>query len=60
VLPAPASEWITLVSSQFLHGGFFHVGGNLLYLWVFGNNIEDRLGHIKFLISTWAAEHWRV
>jgi len=50
VLPAPASEWITLVSSQFLHGGFFHVGGNLLYLWVFGNNIEDRLGHIKFLI----------
>ncbi|MGG6241098.1 rhomboid family intramembrane serine protease [Nodosilinea sp. AN01ver1] len=49
-LEAPASEWITLVSSQFLHGGFFHVGGNLLYLWVFGNNIEDRLGHVKFLI----------
>nr|WP_228038589.1 rhomboid family intramembrane serine protease [Nodosilinea sp. LEGE 06152] len=49
-LQAPASEWITLVSSQFLHGGFFHVGGNLLYLWVFGNNIEDRLGHVKFLI----------
>ncbi|MGB3200351.1 MAG: rhomboid family intramembrane serine protease [Nodosilinea sp.] len=49
-LEAPASEWITLISSQFLHGGFFHVGGNLLYLWVFGNNIEDRLGHVKFLI----------
>ncbi|TVQ13054.1 MAG: rhomboid family intramembrane serine protease [Leptolyngbya sp. DLM2.Bin27] len=49
-LAAPASEWITLVSSQFLHGGFFHVGGNLLYLWVFGNNIEDQLGHVKFLI----------
>lgn len=49
-LQAPVYEWITLLSSQFLHGGFFHVGGNLLYLWVFGNNIEDRLGHIKFLI----------
>lgn len=49
-LQAPVSEWITLVSSQFLHGGFFHVGGNLLYLWVFGNNIEDQLGHVKFLI----------
>lgn len=47
---APAFEWITLVSSQFLHGGLFHVGGNLLYLWVFGNNIEDQLGHVKFLI----------
>jgi membrane associated rhomboid family serine protease len=49
-LQAPIYEWITLLSSQFLHGGFFHVGGNLLYLWVFGNNIEDRLGHVKFLI----------
>jgi membrane associated rhomboid family serine protease len=47
---APAYEWITLVSSQFLHGGFFHIGGNLLYLWVFGNNIEDQLGHLRFLI----------
>jgi membrane associated rhomboid family serine protease len=49
-LEAPVYEWITLVSSQFLHGGFFHVGGNLLYLWVFGNNIEDQLGHLRFLI----------
>ncbi|MGB3135327.1 MAG: rhomboid family intramembrane serine protease, partial [Nodosilinea sp.] len=49
-LQPPVSEWITLVSSQFLHGGFFHVGGNLLYLWVFGNNIEDQLGHFKFLV----------
>lgn len=47
---APVYEWITLISSQFLHGGFFHIGGNLLYLWVFGNNIEDQLGHVKFLI----------
>ncbi|NJL47828.1 MAG: rhomboid family intramembrane serine protease [Leptolyngbyaceae cyanobacterium SM2_5_2] len=49
-LQAPLYEWITLLSSQFLHGGFFHIGGNLLYLWVFGNNIEDQLGHVKFLI----------
>lgn len=49
-LEAPLSEWITLLSSQFLHGGFFHIGGNLLYLWIFGNNIEDQLGHLRFLI----------
>lgn len=49
-LDAPLREWITLLSSQFLHGGFFHLGGNLLYLWIFGNNIEDQLGHAKFLI----------
>ncbi len=42
-------EWFTLISSQFLHGGWLHVGGNMLYLWVFGNNIEDRLGSLKFL-----------
>ena len=49
-IEAPVYEWITLMSSQFLHGGFFHLGGNLLYLWVFGNNIEDQLGHVKFLL----------
>ncbi len=43
-------EWLTLFTSQFLHGGFLHLGGNMLYLWVFGNNIEDQLGHVKFLI----------
>ncbi len=47
---AAESEWITLISSQFLHGGWLHVGGNMLYLWVFGNNIEDQLGSLKFLI----------
>ncbi|MEG3902842.1 rhomboid family intramembrane serine protease [Microcoleus sp. B4-C5] len=41
---------MTLITSQFLHGGFLHLGGNMLFLWVFGNNIEDQLGHIKFLI----------
>ncbi|HCA94696.1 MAG TPA: rhomboid family intramembrane serine protease, partial [Cyanobacteria bacterium UBA9226] len=43
-------EILTLVTSQFLHGGFMHVGGNMLFLWIFGNNIEDRLGHLKYLI----------
>ena len=42
-------EWITLISSQFLHGGWLHVGGNMLYLWVLGNIIEDQLGSVKFL-----------
>jgi membrane associated rhomboid family serine protease len=41
---------MTLITSQFLHGGFLHLGGNMLFLWVFGNNVEDQLGHIKFLI----------
>ena len=43
-------EWLTLLTSQFVHGGWFHLGGNMLYLWVFGNNIEDQLGHVKFLV----------
>jgi len=42
--------WLTLITSQFLHGGILHVAGNMLYLWVFGNNVEDKLGHIKFLL----------
>lgn len=47
-LPFPA--WITLITSQFLHGGFLHIAGNMLFLWIFGNNVEDKLGHIKFVI----------
>ena len=42
-------ETLTLFSSQFLHGGWLHLLGNMLYLWIFGNNIEDRLGRIRFL-----------
>ena len=49
-LANPSPEWFTLISSQFLHGGFLHLGGNMLYLWIFGNNIEDRLGPVKFVI----------
>jgi membrane associated rhomboid family serine protease len=46
----PGYEWFTLISSQFLHGGFLHLGGNMLYLWVFGNNIEDQLGPLRFTV----------
>ena len=46
----PVAEWVTLFSSQFLHGSWWHLIGNMLYLWVFGNNIEDRLGHFKYII----------
>jgi membrane associated rhomboid family serine protease len=42
-------ELLTLVTSQFLHGGLLHVGGNMLYLWIFGNNVEDRMGHVRFI-----------
>ncbi|NCJ06181.1 rhomboid family intramembrane serine protease [Synechococcales cyanobacterium C] len=48
--PLPFPEWITLFTSQFLHGGFLHIAGNMLFLWIFGNNVEDKLGHIKFVI----------
>jgi membrane associated rhomboid family serine protease len=45
----------TLVTSLFLHANLLHVGGNMLFLWIFGNNVEDRLGEIKFLIIYFAA-----
>jgi membrane associated rhomboid family serine protease len=48
--PPHISEWGTLLSSEFLHAGFLHVAGNMLYLWIFGNNVEDQLGHFKFLV----------
>ncbi|MFA9462069.1 rhomboid family intramembrane serine protease [Thiohalorhabdus sp. Cl-TMA] len=40
----------TLFTSMFLHGGFLHLAGNMLYLWIFGNNVEDALGHFRFLL----------
>ena len=40
----------TLFSSMFLHGGWMHLIGNMLYLWIFGNNIEDVMGHAKFIV----------
>ena len=41
----------TIFISMFLHGGLLHIAGNMLYLWIFGNNIEDAMGHARFLSS---------
>jgi membrane associated rhomboid family serine protease len=46
----PFGDFITIFSSMFMHGGFMHLLGNMLYLWIFGDNVEDRMGHSKFLI----------
>src|ERR1041385_4295255 len=42
--------WLTIFSSMFLHGGLLHLAGNMLYLWIFGNNVEDAMGHGRFLL----------
>ncbi len=42
--------WLTIFTSMFMHGGLLHIGSNMLYLAIFGNNVEDRLGHFRFLI----------
>lgn len=47
--PSPAPIYLTLLSSMFMHGGFMHLFGNMLYLWIFGDNLEDRLGHLRYL-----------
>jgi membrane associated rhomboid family serine protease len=46
--PTPIPVHLTLISSMFMHGGFAHLGGNLLFLWVFGDNIEDEMGHGRY------------
>ena len=46
----PAPYWSTLVTSMFLHAGWGHLGGNMLFLWIFGDNIEHRIGHLRFII----------
>jgi membrane associated rhomboid family serine protease len=48
--PTPISVYITLLTSMFMHGGWAHILGNMLYLWIFGDNLEDRLGHRRYLI----------
>jgi membrane associated rhomboid family serine protease len=47
--PGPPIIWLTLLSAMFMHGGFGHIAGNMLYLWIFGNNVEHRFGHVWFL-----------
>ena len=49
-LANPFGDVLTLFTSMFMHAGWLHLGGNMLYLWIFGDNVEDRFGHIKFTI----------
>jgi membrane associated rhomboid family serine protease len=46
----PAHQWVTLITAEFLHGGWMHIIGNMLFLFIFGDNIEDRLGHLRYLL----------
>jgi len=48
--PPLGVPWTTLITSMFLHGGFLHIASNMLYLFIFGDNVEDRLGHLRFLV----------
>jgi membrane associated rhomboid family serine protease len=49
-LANPSGDFLTLFTSMFMHAGWVHLGGNMLYLWIFGDNVEDRFGHIIFAI----------
>jgi membrane associated rhomboid family serine protease len=46
----PGANAVTIFSAMFMHGGWLHLFGNMLFLWIFGDNVEDRFGHVKFLI----------
>jgi membrane associated rhomboid family serine protease len=48
--PIPVPIWTTLLTSMFLHGGWMHLGGNMLYLWIFGDNLEHVMGALRFLL----------
>jgi membrane associated rhomboid family serine protease len=49
-LANPLADFLTLFTAMFMHAGWAHLGGNMLYLWIFGDNVEDRFGHLKFTI----------
>ena len=49
-LVSEGGHFYTMLSSMFLHGGFMHLAGNMLFLWVFGDNLEDLLGHVRYLL----------
>jgi membrane associated rhomboid family serine protease len=49
-LADPAGNFVTIFTAMFMHGGWVHLLGNMLYLWIFGDNVEDRFGHLGFLI----------
>ncbi len=48
--PGPSPIYLTLLTAMFMHGGWMHIIGNMLYLWIFGDNLEDNFGHVKFII----------
>ena len=48
--PTPVPVYLTLLISMFMHGGIMHIAGNMLYLFIFGDNIEDRLGHLRYAV----------
>ena len=50
LLANPTADFPTIFTSMFMHAGWLHLGGNMLYLWIFGDNVEDSFGHLKFLI----------
>ncbi|MBA2704078.1 MAG: rhomboid family intramembrane serine protease, partial [Blastocatellia bacterium] len=50
LLANPGGDFLTIFTSMFMHAGWLHLGGNMLYLWIFGDNVEDSFGHLKFLI----------
>ena len=50
LLAYPGADCPTIFTSMFMHAGWLHLGGNMLYLWIFGDNVEDNFGHLKFLI----------
>jgi membrane associated rhomboid family serine protease len=50
LLANPVADFITVFTAMFMHAGWMHLLGNMLYLWIFGDNVEDRLGHTKYLI----------
>ncbi len=43
-------DWLPLVTSMFMHGGWMHLLGNMLFLWIFGDNVEDRMGHYRYVL----------
>ncbi len=47
---ATLPAWQTIFTAMFLHGSFMHIAGNMLYLWIFGNNVEDAMGHVRFIV----------
>jgi len=49
-LPDQSPWWVTIFTSMFMHGSLLHLGGNMLYLWIFGNNIEDSMGRFRFVL----------